>query len=116
MSFYVFGKETRDPKRTIEFESKVTSVTAPTEKVKKDKTLEKGKRRVEQYGQTGYTAELWKVVYVDGKEKSRKQFNSSSYRMVPTKVIEGTKKKDKDKEKDKKKKKSESAPQGTTTE
>ncbi|MBQ3923910.1 MAG: VanW family protein [Firmicutes bacterium] len=116
MSFYVFGKETRDPKRTIEFESKVTSVTAPTEKVKKDKTLEEGKRKVEQYGQTGYTAELWKVVYVDGKEKSRKQFNSSSYRMVPTKVIEGTKKKDKDKEKDKKKKKSESAPQGTTTE
>lgn len=119
MSFYVFGKETRDPKRTIEFESKVTSVTAPTEKVKKDKTLEKGKRKVEQYGQTGYTAELWKIVYVDGKEKSRKQFNSSSYRMVPTKVIEGTKKKDKDKKKEKKKQEqqSESAqPQGTTTE
>lgn len=104
MTFYIFGKETRDPKRTISFETKVLSVTSPSEKVKKDKTLEEGKRKVEQYGQTGYSAELWKVVYIDGKEKERTRFNSSSYRMVPTKVIEGTKKKDKDKEKDKKKK------------
>ena len=116
MAFYIFGKETRASNRKIEFETRVLSVSTPTEKVTKDKTLEEGKRRVESYGQTGYTAELWKIVYIDGKEKERKKFNSSSYRMVPTKVVEGTKKKDKDKEKDKdKKKKSESSSSKTDT-
>ena len=103
IAFYIFGKETRDPSRTIAFETKVLSVTPPTEKVKKDKELEKGKRKVDEPGQTGYTAELWKIVYKDGKEVERTKFNSSSYRMVPTKILEGTKKPDKDKDKDKKK-------------
>ena len=115
ISFYIFGKETRDPDRTISFETRVTSVTSPTEKVKKDKELEEGKKKVEEPGQTGYTAELWKVVYKNGKEVSRKQFNSSSYRMVPRKVIEGTKKKDKDKDKKDKNKKGSSSSSGSSS-
>ena len=53
------------------------------------------KRQVESSGRTGYTARLWKVVYIDGKETKRTQVNSSSYMSTPSVVRVGTKKKEK---------------------
>ena len=60
----------------------------------KDNTMEEGKRVVESNGRTGYTARLWKVVYIDGKETKRTQVNSSSYMSTPSVVRVGTKKKE----------------------
>lgn len=37
----------------------------------------------------GYKAQLWKVVTENGKEVSRTQVNSSSYRMVPRTAVVG---------------------------
>lgn len=54
--------------------------------------MEEGKRVVESNGRTGYTARLWKVVYIDGKETKRTQVNSSSYMSTPSVVRVGTKK------------------------
>jgi len=61
--------------------------------VEKDPDLAKGKIKIKEQGITGYTAQLWKIVKVNGKVKSRTLFNSSSYSKVDAKVIKGTKKK-----------------------
>lgn len=77
----------------VEYVSQTLSVRGPSEKVIKDNTMEEGKRVVESNGRTGYTARLWKVVYIDGKETKRTQVNSSSYMSTPSVVRVGTKKK-----------------------
>lgn len=111
ISFSIYGEEYREEGRSVEYVSERVSTRPPSEKVVKDKTLEEGKKVVDQAGVTGYTARLWKVVYEDGKETDRIQVNSSSYMSVPRVVRIGTKKKEtpkKDtdtKKKDKKKKK-----------
>lgn len=94
ITFTIYGKEYRDANRKIEFESETTSTTNPSEKVVKDGSMEEGKRVVESYGRTGYTAKLWKIVYVDGKKTERTQVNSSSYMSTATVVRVGTKKKE----------------------
>lgn len=105
ISFYIIGKETRPKNRKIEFTSKTLSVSPPGSKEIKDKTLTEGTRVVERYGVTGYSAELWKTIYVDGKKKKSYKFNSSYYNSVSQVVRVGTKKKDKKDKKDKKGKK-----------
>lgn len=103
VTFTIYGKEYRDAKRTISFVSQQLSSKAPTEKQIKDNTLEEGKTVVEQKGDNGYTARLWKVIYEDGEEVDRVQINSSSYQPSQRIVRVGTKKKETKKE-DKKKK------------
>ena len=93
ITFTIYGKEYRDASRTIEFVSETVSSTAPSEKTVKDKTMEEGKRVVEEQGRTGYKARLWKVVYEDGEEVERTQINSSSYQATQSVVRVGTKKK-----------------------
>ncbi len=104
ITFTIFGKETRPSNRRVEFISVTTGVYPPKEKVTEDPNMEEGEREITEHGATGYSAQLWKVIYVDGKEESRTQFNSSNYRSVPREVTVGTKKKEEEK-KDKKKKK-----------
>ncbi|MDO4942476.1 MAG: VanW family protein [Lachnospiraceae bacterium] len=113
ITFTIYGKETRDENRTIEFESKTISVKSPGKVEVKDSTLEEGKTVVKESGTTGYVAELWKVVYVDGKEKERTKVNTSSYRSTPTTVAVGTKKKEEKKEE---KKDKQNTTETTTTE
>ncbi|MDY5496814.1 MAG: VanW family protein [Anaerobutyricum sp.] len=115
ITFTIYGKEYRDPNRTLEFESQTTSVKNPSEKTVKDNTLEEGKRVVESYGRTGYTAKLWKIVYINGKQESKTQVNSSSYMSTPTVVRVGTKKKEEPKE-DKKKDKEKNKEDGKKSE
>jgi vancomycin resistance protein YoaR len=91
LTFTIYGKETRDENRTIKFESKTLSVKSPSTVETNDPTIEEGKSVVTSSGTTGYTAELWKVVYVDGKETERTKVNSSSYSSSPKKVSIGTK-------------------------
>lgn len=117
ITFTVYGEKT-NPERTVEFLSETTSVRQSTgEKIVKDPTLEKGKKVLEQAGHTGYTARLWKIVKINGKQKSKKVFNTSSYMATPSVYREGTKKEDKKKDKkDKKNKKdSKTTKEKTTT-
>lgn len=94
ITFTIYGKEYRASNRKVEYVSQNLSVRGPSEKVIKDNTMEEGKRVVESNGRTGYTARLWKVVYIDGKETKRTQVNSSSYMSTPSVVRVGTKKKE----------------------
>ena len=87
LKFYRSTFDSRDVSKTV-------STRGPSEKVIKDNTMEEGKRVVESNGRTGYTARLWKVVYIDGKETKRTQVNSSSYMSTPSVVRVGTKKKE----------------------
>ena len=78
--FSVYGKETRDPNRTIDFVSEETSKTDPGITFKYDSTKPAGTMTKEQGPHTGYTARLWKVVSVNGQEQSRNVFNNSTYK------------------------------------
>jgi Uncharacterized vancomycin resistance protein len=94
VTMVIFGRDTRSKNRKVGFESVTTSVIKPGRKVvEKDPDLAKGKIKIKEQGITGYTAQLWKIVKVNGKVKSRTLFNSSSYSKVDAKVIKGTKKK-----------------------
>lgn len=86
----IYGKETRDPNREIRYESKVLEVNRPpADDIYPDESQPLG------YITTsgafiGYKAQLWKVELVNGKEVSRTQVNSSSYKMVPRSAVVGT--------------------------
>lgn len=47
---------------------------------------------MQSYGHTGYSARLWKIVKVNGKQVSKKVFNTSTYMSTPTVYRVGTKK------------------------
>ena len=78
--FNVYGKETRDPNRSIDFESEVTSTTEAGVSYKFDANAPAGSITREQGPHTGYTARLWKIVKVNGVEQSRSIFNNSTYK------------------------------------
>lgn len=101
LSFSIWGKETRDENRSIEFYSETISSTPSTEKEVKDPELEEGKTKIITKGHTGYKAKLWKIIYVDGKETERVLVNESSYSASVTEIAVGTKKKEEKKEENK---------------
>ncbi len=101
ITFNIYGKETREDNRELKFESRTLSVRHPKTKQVKDKTLPIGKTVIDTKGTTGYVAELYKIVYIDGKETERTLVNKSSYNSAPEIVRIGTmKKKDKKDKKD----------------
>lgn len=90
ITFTIYGCETRPKDRKVTYESKVISKTdAPGEKIVADGSLPAGSVSV-QSAHTGYVAELWKVVTVDGVEESRTQVNKSTYAAVPRTAAVGT--------------------------
>lgn len=85
----IYGKETRDPNREVRYESKVLEVIYPPgELITADPAKPLGDITVSG-AFVGYKAQLWKVVTENGKEVSRTQVNSSSYRMVPRTAVVG---------------------------
>lgn len=85
LSFTIFGKETRPSNRSIQFESKVTSTTEPSGvKLYPNPNQSVGYLNQTQSPHTGYTAELWKHIYVDGVLTDSVQVNSSTYQSVGT--------------------------------
>ena len=90
ITFTIYGQETRPSNRKVRYESKVISKTEPTgEKVIADGAMAAGSVSV-QSAHTGYVAELWKVVTVDGEEESRTQVNKSTYAATPRTATVGT--------------------------
>ena len=89
ITFNIYGVETREENRTIEYVNEIIQVIHPDyEKIIPDAGQGVGYVKV-QSAHVGYKAQLWKVVYVDGVEVSREQVNSSSYSMSPRTAIVG---------------------------
>lgn len=86
----IYGQENRDPNRKVTYESKVLTTTEPDTKLTADPNKPAGTLERTSSPHTGYTAELWKVVTVNGEEQSREKVNSSSYRMSPASYTVGT--------------------------
>lgn len=93
ITFNIWGNETRDTKnRKIDFVTVVLSETPPPpDVIEKDPTKPTTYQKVTQAAHTGYKAELYKVVYENGKEVSRTLINKSSYAAEPRYVTIGTK-------------------------
>ena len=113
ITFTVYGKK-KDPKRTVEFLSETTQIKESTESTVSDATLPAGQKVVQSYGHTGYSARLWKIVKVNGKQVSKKVFNTSTYMATPTVYRVGTKEEKKDDKQDNKDKKKDTKKDNTT--
>lgn len=89
ITFNIYGKETRPANREIRYESKVLEVlNPPADAIYADESQPIG-YIVTASAHIGYKAQLWKVVLEDGREISREQINSSSYKMVPRSATVG---------------------------
>lgn len=90
ITFNVYGHETRDPGRTVEFVSQTLSTVNPSESVTEDASQPVGYRKVTSSGHVGYTAQLLKRVYMNGTMISEEVINKSSYEASPITVVVGT--------------------------
>lgn len=87
--FNIFGQETRPANRKVSYESEVVSQQDPgTQFVGTGDPV--GYIGVSQDKHTGYVAQLWKIVTVDGVEESREIYNKSTYKASPKIVKVGT--------------------------
>lgn len=90
ITFNIYGLETRDPNREVIFESEELEVNMPPgDQIYADASRPIG-YLVTQSAHIGYKAKLWKIVKEDGREVSRTQVNSSTYKMVPRSATVGT--------------------------
>ena len=86
ITFTIYGEETRDEDREVSFVSETTSTTEPTTKYVASSSLSLGATSQVQSSHTGKTAILWKVTQ-NGKQVSKEEFNTSTYKASPT-IIE----------------------------
>ena len=88
LTFAIYGKETRDPDREIEFESEVLTTTdfKTTYKASSDPV---GQMYISASGHEGMTAKLWKIVTVNGEEKERVEVNETEYQPQNTVINVG---------------------------
>lgn len=89
--FTIYGKDTREKGRTVEYESEVLSTDADTGiTYEANSDLSFGTIYAVSNAHEGVEARLWKVVYQDGKEVSREIFNHSSYQKTDLIYTVGT--------------------------
>ena len=85
ITFVIFGHETRPENRTLQFTSKILATMQPEGfSLYPDATQPVGYVLQTQSPHTGYQAELWKEIYVDGVLTDEYQINSSYYQAVGT--------------------------------
>ena len=85
INFTIYGHETRPANRTLEFESRTIATVEPTgAKLAADTAQPVGYLAQTQSPHTGYSAELWKNIYIDGVLSESVQINSSYYTAVGT--------------------------------
>lgn len=87
----IYGKETRDKNREVSFESEVISTADPGVEYDTSSDYALGSMQTTSYGMQGKTAKLWKIVTVNGKEKSREEVNTSNYAVSNRTITIGTK-------------------------
>ena len=85
ITFTIYGHETRPANRTLEFESRTVSTIEPTQaKLFANGSQPVGYINQTQSPHTGYVAELWKNIYIDGELSDSVQVNTSNYTAVGT--------------------------------
>ena len=85
ITFTIYGHETRPANRTLELVSVTTGTTEPSgSKLIADTEQAVGYVNQTQSPHTGYSAELWKYIYIDGELTDTVQINSSYYNAVGT--------------------------------
>ena len=89
ITFNIYGKETRDSNRSISFESVLVSEVKPNTILRDDAGQGIGYKSVSS-GKTGYVAELYKIVKVNGVETDRIKINKSTYKGSDRVVTYGT--------------------------
>ncbi|MCM1158193.1 MAG: VanW family protein [Bacteroidales bacterium] len=91
VTFDIYGHDTRPDNRTIEFVSKTIETIEPGEPEQtEDPTLPAGTTVTDQSAHTGYYAELWKNIYIDGVLTDTVRVNQSQYRASAAKIRIGT--------------------------
>ena len=90
ITFNIYGKETRDKNRTISFESQMVSETPAITILQEDAGQGIGYKAVSSKGSSGYVAELYKIVKVNGVETDRIKVNKSTYKGTNRVVTYGT--------------------------
>ena len=90
ITFNIYGKETRSAERTVEYVSETLETTESDETryVATEDAI--GTMYTQNEGQTGLTAQLWKIVYENGTEVSREAVNYSTYLASGKTIAVGT--------------------------
>lgn len=94
--FNIYGKETRPANREVTFESETVSTSDMVVEFKMASGMPVGYWHVDQSPHIGLSAQLWKIVKVDGEVESRELFNKSTYQSSPKIITIGTAGLDKD--------------------
>lgn len=90
VTFRIYGMDERPDNRTIKYKNVVVEVLSPPEDVvTEDPALAPGVTEITQSSHTGYRAELYKHIYIDGVETSKEKVNSSYYAPAPNYVSVG---------------------------
>lgn len=90
VTFRIYGMDERPDNRSIAFKNVVVEVLNPPEDVvTEDPALAAGVTEITQSSHTGYRAELYKHIYIDGVETSKEKVNSSYYAPAPNYVSVG---------------------------
>ena len=89
ITFNIYGKETRDSNRSISFESVLVNEVKPNTILRDDAGQGLGYKSVSA-GKTGYVAELYKIVKVNGVQTDRIKINKSTYKGSDRVVTYGT--------------------------
>jgi vancomycin resistance protein YoaR len=93
ITFNIWGEETRNSNRRVEFQTVVLKEIQPgADVIKKDPTQPTTFMEITQSAHIGYVAELYKIVYENNVEISRTRINKSTYNASPKYVTIGTKK------------------------
>lgn len=86
----IYGKETRDPDRKIDFETEVVNtIMPPPEKVTIDTSLTPDQEVVEKKAIVGYTVKLYKLVYNQNKLQDKIEINTSHYAAYAAQIRRG---------------------------
>lgn len=94
LTFNIYGQETRDSNRKIEFQSETVETIQPgDEVVTVDPSKPASYREITQSAHVGYKAKLWKIVYINGVQKEKVLINTSSYNAAPQYVTVGAQEK-----------------------
>ena len=90
LAFHIYGKDTREEGRSVEFESETLEKKEHTKKYVEEAEQAIGYMETEGTAINGRTARLWKVVYQNGEEVSRDVINNSTYNPTALKIKVGT--------------------------
>lgn len=91
LHFVIYGKDTRQEGRSVEYEVETISSEEPGTTYKTDSEAKLGSMNTTGSPHTGKVVQLWKVVYQDGNEVSRDVINNSTYNKSDRIIKVGTK-------------------------